>query len=630
MRSFLPFRLFVVQLLFTLFAAAAAVALVRQAFERYAEEWRHEIAGIPAQLKLQPLVNEVAAAYLSRLEDVVPEGQETVQQRISEGLGFLLKSVPAIQGLVVVDTNLKIRFASDKDLVDLTYRDPIYRALLSSDVETRRPIASRDGELSEVFWPIFTEPRGDGGGSRKRLGGVLVRYHTSGAHLENYATQVPVVPVSWETVTRALTPFLVSAIMASVLVAAWTVIPVRRLVRAVEEYKARGYRGGLDPESLGLQGDLASAARAISEMAGRIDRLDAKSREREALLETLTQSLEEGMVALGPDGVPVAWNGAAARVLAPAGPQAPDALREAIRKRLSEIGRGGVVGSATPVEIDVDVAGTNGVATRCRFTSMPLGEKPGEGGALVLVRDLTMLRKVEAHLDEAGRFATLAHLAGALAHEIRNPLNSIGLNAAAVKENLGAGSDDPRVTGMRESVGTIQEETRRLTDLLNNYLGLLRSSPVEDAVDLGALCRRVSQLLRYTALKAQVDVVIETDDRLPALRGVPDRLQQAILNLALNAIQATPRGGRVTLSARREGGRVLLTVADTGPGVPPSLVPDLFEAKVSTKPGGTGLGLPLVRIIAETHGGRVSYATAPGGGAAFTLSLPVPGAAAIA
>ena len=115
MRRFLPFRIFAVQLLFTLFAAAAAVALVRQAFEKYAEQWRHEIAGIPVQLPLQPLVNEVAAAYLTRLEDVVPEGRDAVRQRISEGLGMLLKGVPAIQSLVVVDTDLRIRFASEKD-----------------------------------------------------------------------------------------------------------------------------------------------------------------------------------------------------------------------------------------------------------------------------------------------------------------------------------------------------------------------------------------------------------------------------------------------------------------------------------------------------------------------------------
>jgi signal transduction histidine kinase len=363
-------------------------------------------------------------------------------------------------------------------------------------------------------------------------------------------------------------------------------------------------------------------------MGGQLDRLDARGREREALLETLTQALEEGMVALGPDGTPVAWNAAAARVLAPSVRQDPDTLREALRERMAAIGPRDLAGPAAPFEVDIETG--KGGATRCQITRMPLGEAPGEGGILVLIRDLTMLRRVEAHLLEAGRFSTLAHLAGALAHEIRNPLNSIGLNAAALKENLGSRPDETRVGAMRESVGTIQDETRRLTDLLNNYLGLLRSSPEERAVDLADLCRRVAQLLRFTALKAHVDLVIERDDRLPPVRGVPDRLQQAILNLALNAIQATPRGGRVTLSVRHAEGRAVVTVADTGPGVPPDLVQSLFEAKITTKPGGTGLGLPLVRIIVEAHGGRVSYAPAPGGGAAFVIVLPLREAAAMA
>jgi two-component system sensor histidine kinase HydH len=295
---------------------------------------------------------------------------------------------------------------------------------------------------------------------------------------------------------------------------------------------------------------------------------------------------------------------------------------------MSEIGA--VDPTAPAAAREVDLALADGGATRCRIASMPLGERPGEGGILVLIRDLSMLRKVEEHLLEAGRFATLAHLAGALAHEIRNPLNAIGLNAAALKASLGSGPDEARVKTMRESVGTIADETRRLTDLLNNYLGMLRSSSERGLVDLGDLCRRVVQLLRFTALKAQVDLVIERDKDLPPIHGVPDRLQQAILNLALNAIQATPRGGKVTLSARQENGRAVVTVADTGPGVSPDLVPDLFEAKVTTKPGGTGLGLPLVRIIAEAHGGSVTYAPAPGGGAAFTLVLPLRAAAAIA
>ena len=253
---------------------------------------------------------------------------------------------------------------------------------------------------------------------------------------------------------------------------------------------------------------------------------------------------------------------------------------------------------------------------------MPFETSPGARGTLLLVRDLSMLGKLEVHLLEAGRFATLAHLAGALAHEIRNPLNSIGLNAAALKENLGAEPKPARLATMRDSIATIEDETHRLTDLLNNYLGLLRSSPLAGSVDLRDLCRRVIQLLRYSAIKTGIDLVLEGEE-VPTVHGVPDRIQQAVLNLTLNAIQATPRGGVVTLATAIDGREVRLTVSDTGPGLPPDLAAHVFEARPSTKPGGTGLGLPLVRMIAEAHGGSVRYARGEAGrGATFTLAFP--------
>ena len=107
---------------------------------------------------------------------------------------------------------------------------------------------------------------------------------------------------------------------------------------------------------------------------------------------------------------------------------------------------------------------------------------------------------------------------------------------------------------------TIQEETRRLTDLLNNYLGLLKSAPEPAPVDLRDLCRRVLRLLAAAALKARVELRLEGDEELPPVVGVPDRLQQAVLNLALNAIQAMPNGGVVALRKFFTGG----TQTDSG------------------------------------------------------------------
>jgi two-component system sensor histidine kinase HydH len=120
-----------------------------------------------------------------------------------------------------------------------------------------------------------------------------------------------------------------------------------------------------------------------------------------------------------------------------------------------------------------------------------------------------------------------------------------------------------------------------------------------------------------------VEIRLEGQESLPVVRGIPDRLQQAILNLVLNAIQAMPDGGTLNIRTETSEGGVRLTVSDTGPGLAQGLAADqLFDTRMTTKPGGTGLGLPLVRMIVEAHGGSVQYRSVPDHGASFTLVLP--------
>jgi two-component system, NtrC family, sensor histidine kinase HydH len=198
------------------------------------------------------------------------------------------------------------------------------------------------------------------------------------------------------------------------------------------------------------------------------------------------------------------------------------------------------------------------------------------------------------------------------------------VNASVLEQYLALGlpATESTAHAMSESLRSIREETTRLTDLLNNYLGFLRSSPSEGLVDIRDLCRRVTQLLSYSALKANVQIRLQGVEAVPPVHGVSDRLQQAILNLVLNAIQAMPAGGVVRVRTSHDAGLVRVTVLDTGPGLPVEVQEHLFDVRVTTKAGGTGLGLPLVRLIAEAHGGSIWYRSTPGEGAAFTLVLP--------
>jgi signal transduction histidine kinase len=114
----------------------------------------------------------------------------------------------------------------------------------------------------------------------------------------------------------------------------------------------------------------------------------------------------------------------------------------------------------------------------------------------------------------------------------------------------------------------------------------------------------------------------EVAEGLPAVSVDRDQMLQVLLNLVRNATEAMPRGGTLRLSARREGAEVLVSVSDTGPGIPPQDLPRVFEPYFTTKAGGTGLGLAIAERIVSEHGGRIEAASSPGQGATFTVRLP--------
>ena len=138
------------------------------------------------------------------------------------------------------------------------------------------------------------------------------------------------------------------------------------------------------------------------------------------------------------------------------------------------------------------------------------------------------------------------------------------------------------------------------------------------------LCRKVIQLVGHTARKSHIEISLEGERDVPVIEGAANHVQQAILNLVINAIQAMPDGGTLTLRTEARPGIVRITVSDTGPGLAQELADQLFDTRVTTKPEGSGLGLPMVRMVAESHGGAVWYRSTSGEGASFSLVFPTP------
>jgi PAS domain S-box-containing protein len=227
-------------------------------------------------------------------------------------------------------------------------------------------------------------------------------------------------------------------------------------------------------------------------------------------------------------------------------------------------------------------------------------------------------RQRERYFQRAEQMMALGQVAAGVAHEIRNPLTAVkGLIQVNLRKAAAGGlpSDD---------LAVIEHEIRRMERTLQNFLDFARPpQPDRRRLKLADVVDRVFAVVKGRAKKQQVDLRLLQPDTPVQVEADQDQMQQLLLNLILNALDAMPGGGsvEVDLHSPRDG-YVELYVRDTGPGVAAHILPKVFETFVSSKETGVGLGVPVSRRIAEDHGGSLSAFNLPGGGACFLLRLP--------
>lgn len=220
--------------------------------------------------------------------------------------------------------------------------------------------------------------------------------------------------------------------------------------------------------------------------------------------------------------------------------------------------------------------------------------------------------------------ATLAQLAGGLAHELKNPLSTLSLQLALLREQWQE-SDDPKARRAVKTLDNLVAQVAQLNQILEDFLRYARTDRIE--LEPAALNAIVEQVIRFAEPEARarrVEVRAFLDLDLPPLPLDANRVRQALLNLIINARQALePKGGHISVITRRAGGEALLEVVDDGPGMDPVTLARAFDLYFSTKKGGTGLGLPTVRRLVEAHGGRVEIQSSPGHGTQVRLHFPL-------
>jgi signal transduction histidine kinase len=221
-------------------------------------------------------------------------------------------------------------------------------------------------------------------------------------------------------------------------------------------------------------------------------------------------------------------------------------------------------------------------------------------------------------------YAGLLELAGGLAHEIKNPLSTIRLNVELLAEDL----DEPQSPAQRRArkrIDVVQRECQRLQDLLEAFLNYAKVRPASLVPsDLNAEIESALQFFEPEAAEAKIEIIRYLDSDLPSVLLDREQFRGAMLNLLINAKQAMEGGGELVVRTATTNGTVALYLIDNGCGMDDRTASRMFEAFFSTKPGGSGLGLPTTARIIEAHGGRISVQSEVGQGTQFLIELPVP------
>jgi PAS domain S-box-containing protein len=253
--------------------------------------------------------------------------------------------------------------------------------------------------------------------------------------------------------------------------------------------------------------------------------------------------------------------------------------------------------------------------------------------ALVIIRDLTehmlaseALREAQMELAHVNRVTAMGQLTASIAHEVNQPITATVINAEAALRWLGA--QPPNLEEVRGALGLIVEDGTRAGNVIDGIRALIKKVPPRQAcLDINEVIREVIALTRGEAAKTGVSVRTDLADGLPLIYGDRVQLQQVILNLIINAIEAmsgvaeTPRALLISTGQAEQGG-VFVAVRDSGPGLDPASLEHLFNAFYTTKPDGMGMGLSICRSIIEAHGGRLWATRCEPRGALFQFTIP--------
>ena len=271
------------------------------------------------------------------------------------------------------------------------------------------------------------------------------------------------------------------------------------------------------------------------------------------------------------------------------------------------------------IAAETDLNTVNG--TRRVSVSVQAIQEGGERmGALVTLRDLDSIESINTQLQVSERLAALGRITAGVAHEVKNPLNSMRLWLENLKESLPAEPD----SGSQQAVQVLDKEIDRLDAVVKRFLDFTRPMEVRlEATQLADVLKEVIEIAKPQLQKTKIHVAQLLPIDVPEVYVDRALLKQAVLNLVLNAVEAMPSGGQLRLILSRRGENAEIAVGDTGRGIPLENRQKIFQLFFTTRPGGSGIGLASTFRIVQLHNGSIDFTSEVGRGTTFRIELPL-------
>jgi PAS domain S-box-containing protein len=599
--------LLVVSVLSMVFVVRLTGQVLRQANDR-------------AQFVAQQVFNQAKHA----VEDAAGHGLRPTTGNLEDIHDYVRHAFEAHSGLhAEIDAAIGYSLAID----EVTIADVDGMALVSSDPELQGRSIPRRTPFSELLkWNFFSKLGAIYGPeqrfevdypftmSGKPFGDVRVR--VSSAFLRKELTPD----------LRASAAIVLTALVISTLLAVAVSRAALRPLSAISEQLDRISAGQYDAPAA-VPAGLGGGTDELGQVSRKIMQVGLQLRGVHEIFSTLRENLNQVMAGLE-DGLLLFTRDARAVMVSPAAEKflaAP--ARDLLGRRAEEIFPSGHPLRAAlrldgnqfrEVTAEAEVETRDG-RKRVGVSVQAIEENGERMGALVTLRDLDSLENISTQLQVSERLSALGRITAGVAHEVKNPLNSMRLWLENLKESLPGEQN-----GAREAVRVLDKEIDRLDNVVKRFLDFTRPMEVRlEATQLADLLKEVLDVARPQLEKANIQVARLLPIDVPEANVDRALLKQAILNLVLNGIEAMPGGGQLRLVLSRRGEMAEIAVGDTGRGIPPEDRQKIFQLFFTTRPGGSGIGLASTFRIVQLLNGSIDFTSEVGRGTTFQIELPL-------